>query len=155
MQGGQNRIPSIGHGYASMPHSFKHGYGNPYRRQRMAALSRQTSCRKTKHWLKAHNVDFQERHLFRETPTIDELKQILSLTTEGIDEILATRSQTFKNLNLNIEEMTVNEVLKLLTEKPKLLRRPILIDRNKLVIGYNPGELMKLTKKKTVHQSVS
>ncbi len=79
-----------------------------------------TSCRKTKHWLKAHNVDFQERHLFRETPTIDELKQILSLTTEGIDEILATRSQTFKNLNLNIEEMTVNEVLKLLTEKPKL-----------------------------------
>ncbi|ASP26901.1 Spx/MgsR family RNA polymerase-binding regulatory protein [Bacillus velezensis] len=114
-----------------------------------------TSCRKTKHWLKAHNVDFQERHLFRETPTIDELKQILSLTTEGIDEILATRSQTFKNLNLNIEEMTVNEVLKLLTEKPKLLRRPILIDRNKLVIGYNPGELMKLTKKKTVHQSVS
>ena len=43
--------------------------------------------------------------------------------------------------------MTVNEVLKLLTEKPKLLRRPILIDRNKLVIGYNPGELMKLTKK--------
>ncbi|UUI51644.1 hypothetical protein [Bacillus velezensis] len=42
MQGGQNRIPTIGHGYASMPHSFKHGYGNPYRRQRMAALSRQT-----------------------------------------------------------------------------------------------------------------
>lgn len=68
---------------------------------------------------------------------------------------MATRSQIFKNLNLNIEEMTVNEVLKLLTEKPKLLRRPILIDRNKLVIGYNPGELMKLTKKKTVHQSVS
>ncbi|MDU0811505.1 Spx/MgsR family RNA polymerase-binding regulatory protein [Bacillus siamensis] len=114
-----------------------------------------TSCRKTKHWLKAHNIDFQERHLFRETPSIDELKQILSLTTEGIDEILATRSQTFKNLNLNIEEMTVNEVLKLLTEKPKLLRRPILIDRKKLVVGYNPGELMKLTKKKTVHQSVS
>jgi regulatory protein spx len=46
-------------------------------------------------------------------------------------------------------------VLKLLTEKPKLLRRPILIDHKKLVIGYNPGELMKLTKKKTVHQSVS
>ncbi|MCC9022214.1 hypothetical protein [Bacillus nakamurai] len=39
MQGDQNRLPSIGHGYASMPHSFKHGYGNPYRRQRMAAIS--------------------------------------------------------------------------------------------------------------------
>ncbi|AUZ27080.1 transcriptional regulator [Bacillus licheniformis] len=112
-----------------------------------------TSCRKTKHWLKAHQIEFNERHLFRETPTIEELKYILSLTTEGIDEILATRSQTFKNLNLNIEEMTVNEVLELLIEKPKLLRRPILVDNRKLVIGYNPGELLKLSKKKTVHQS--
>ncbi|MEG7281121.1 transcriptional regulator MgsR [Bacillus sp. 0909A] len=112
-----------------------------------------TSCRKTKHWLKAHQIEFNERHLFRETPTMDELKYILSLTTEGIDEILATRSQTFKNLNLNIEEMTVNEVLELLIEKPKLLRRPILVDNRKLVIGYNPGELLKLSKKKTVHQS--
>ncbi|AMA53003.1 transcriptional regulator MgsR [Bacillus inaquosorum] len=112
-----------------------------------------TSCRKTKHWLKAHQIEFNERHLFRETPTVEELKYILSLTTEGIDEILATRSQTFKNLNLNIEEMTVNEVLELLVEKPKLLRRPILVDNKKLVIGYNPGELLKLSKKKTVHQS--
>lgn len=112
-----------------------------------------TSCRKTKHWLKAHQIEFNERHLFRETPTREELKYILSLTTEGIDEILATRSQTFKNLNLNIEEMTVNEVLELLIEKPKLLRRPILVDNKKLVIGYNPGELLKLSKKKTVLQS--
>ncbi|AHA78361.1 transcriptional regulator of stress [Bacillus subtilis BEST7003] len=112
-----------------------------------------TSCRKTKHWLKAHQIEFNERHLFRETPTREELKYILSLTTEGIDEILATRSQTFKNLNLNIEEITVNEVLELLIEKPKLLRRPILVDNKKLVIGYNPGELLKLSKKKTVHQS--
>ncbi|KAF1679635.1 MULTISPECIES: transcriptional regulator MgsR [Bacillus] len=112
-----------------------------------------TSCRKTKHWLKAHQINFNERHLFRETPTVEELKYILSLTTEGIDEILATRSQTFKNLNLNIEEMTVNEVLELLVEKPKLLRRPIIVDNKKLVIGYNPGELLKLSKKKTVHQS--
>ncbi|MCY9431961.1 Spx/MgsR family RNA polymerase-binding regulatory protein, partial [Bacillus spizizenii] len=51
-----------------------------------------TSCRKTKHWLKAHQIEFNERHLFRETPTVEELRYILSLTTEGIDEILATRS---------------------------------------------------------------
>ncbi|VEH78900.1 transcriptional regulator of stress [Bacillus licheniformis] len=35
-----------------------------------------TSCRKTKHWLKANQVDFTERHLFRETPNQDELKHI-------------------------------------------------------------------------------
>ncbi|WHH55983.1 Spx/MgsR family RNA polymerase-binding regulatory protein [Bacillus paralicheniformis] len=103
-----------------------------------------TSCRKTKHWLKANQVDFTERHLFRETPNQDELKHILSLTTEGIDEILATRSQAFKELNLDIEELTVSEVLELLIQKPKLLRRPIIVNGDKLVVGYNPGELLKL-----------
>lgn len=34
----QKRLPSIGHGYASMPHSFKHGYGNPFRQQRLMAM---------------------------------------------------------------------------------------------------------------------
>lgn len=65
-----------------------------------------------------------------------------------MDEILATRSQAFKSLNLNINDLKVNEVLQLLIEKPKLLRRPIIIDGNKLVVGYNPGELMKISKRK-------
>ncbi|KMM63329.1 regulatory protein MgsR [Bacillus glycinifermentans] len=114
-----------------------------------------TSCRKTKHWLKANQIDFKERHLFRETPNHEELKHILSLTTEGFDEILATRSQAFKELNLNIEELTVSEVVDLLIEKPKLLRRPIIVNGEKLVVGYNPGELLKLLKRSALQRSVS
>ncbi|ALC81618.1 MULTISPECIES: Spx/MgsR family RNA polymerase-binding regulatory protein [Bacillus] len=114
-----------------------------------------TSCRKTKHWLKANQIDFTERHLFKETPTIEELKHILSLTTEGIDEILATRSQIFKKLDLDFDELTVNELLDILHKEPKLLRRPLLIEGQKLVVGYNPSELLKLSKKKALHQSVS
>ncbi|MGD6815482.1 Spx/MgsR family RNA polymerase-binding regulatory protein [Metabacillus sp. 84] len=114
-----------------------------------------TSCRKTKHWLKANEVDFEERHMFRETPNAEELKKILELTTEGIDEILATRSQTFKDLNLDIEDMNLSTLLKLLTDEPKLLRRPILTDGKKLVVGYNPQALSKLSKNSLLHMSVS
>lgn len=114
-----------------------------------------TSCRKTKHWLKAHDVHFQERHLFRETPTAKELKKILELTTEGIDEILATRSQTYKDLDLNIDELNLSELLNLITEEPKLLRRPIITDGKKLVVGYNPQALTKMAKNSGVHQNVS
>jgi regulatory protein spx len=105
-----------------------------------------TSCRKTKAWLKAHNINFEERHLFRETPTLEELKKILSLTTEGIDEILATRSQSFKKLKLDINELTVSELLSLLSEQPKLLRRPIITDGKRLVVGYNKSALQAITK---------
>ncbi|TDL82311.1 Spx/MgsR family RNA polymerase-binding regulatory protein [Peribacillus frigoritolerans] len=114
-----------------------------------------TSCRKTKHWLKAHNIEFSEKHLFRETPSYTELQKILQLTTDGMDEILATRSQTYKDLNLNIDDLPLSDVIKLIIDEPKLLRRPIITDGKKLVVGYNPQALTKLSKKKEVHKSVS
>ncbi|MGQ4665856.1 Spx/MgsR family RNA polymerase-binding regulatory protein [Metabacillus halosaccharovorans] len=114
-----------------------------------------TSCRKAKHLLKTQNVDFQERHLFRDPPTIDELKDLLRLTTEGIDEILATRSQTYKDLKIDVNELSLSELLKLINQDPKLLRRPIITDGQQLVVGYNLHELSKVVKKKEVQRSVS
>jgi Spx/MgsR family transcriptional regulator len=109
-----------------------------------------TSCRKTKKWLSAHSVDVQERHLFRETPSRQELLTLLSLTSEGLDELLATRSSTFKSLNLNVDDMLLSDVIDLLIQEPKLLRRPILTDGEAIVVGYNPEKLRSLTKKKQV-----
>ena len=106
-----------------------------------------TSCRKTKKWLKANQVSFKERHLFRDTPTVVELKKILTLTTEGIDEILATRSEAYKRLQVNIDEMSLSDVIQLLTEEPKLLRRPILLNGKRLVIGHNEDALRNLVAK--------
>lgn len=114
-----------------------------------------TSCRKAKHLLIAQNIDFQERHLFRDPPTIDELKDLLRLTTEGIDEILATRSQTYKDLEIDVNELTLSELLKLINQDPKLLRRPIITDGQQLIVGYNLHELSKVVKKKEVQRSVS
>ncbi|MGE7759272.1 Spx/MgsR family RNA polymerase-binding regulatory protein [Peribacillus sp. NPDC097895] len=107
-----------------------------------------TSCRKTKKWLKANHISFDERHLFRETPTEAELKRILALTTEGLDEVLATRSEAYKGLHVNIDEMLLSDVIQLLTREPKLLRRPILIDGEKLVIGHNEDALRNLVSHK-------
>ncbi|MDO3661472.1 hypothetical protein [Bacillus sp. C28GYM-DRY-1] len=46
----QKRLPSIGHGYASMPHSFKHGYGNPFRQQRLMAIQQHRLYVFPYHW---------------------------------------------------------------------------------------------------------
>ncbi|ARI77067.1 Spx/MgsR family RNA polymerase-binding regulatory protein [Halobacillus mangrovi] len=104
-----------------------------------------TSCRRTKSWLKSQGVEFNEQHLFRETPDADELRKILSLTTLGIDEILATRSKEYKDLGINVDDLTLSEFLDLVIEKPKLLRRPILTNGEKLVVGYNLEGLRAIT----------
>lgn len=110
-----------------------------------------TSCRKTKKWLKSNNVHFEERHLFRDAPTYEEMLEILSLTTEGLDEILAKRSETYKNLTVDFDELPLSQVVKILIGEPKLLRRPIVTDGKKLVIGYNPDTLKRITKSKFNH----
>ncbi|WP_303049498.1 Spx/MgsR family RNA polymerase-binding regulatory protein [Bacillus sp. Marseille-Q1617] len=107
-----------------------------------------TSCRKAKKWLNANSIEFDERHLFRDTPTHEELVQLLSLTTEGLDEILATRSQTFKNLGKDVDDLPLSQVIDLIVQEPKLLRRPLLTDGKKLVVGFNPDGLKSFSGKK-------
>jgi len=114
-----------------------------------------TSCRKTKKWLKTNKVAFTERHIFRETPTYEELLHLLSMTTEGLDELLATRSQSFKNLTQDVEELPLSEVVKLIIQDPKLLKRPILTDGKKLIVGYNPEGLRSLSNKKELFKLTS
>ncbi len=103
-----------------------------------------TSCRKTKSWLNDHHINYEERHLFRETPNVEELMDIISLTTDGLSEILATRSESFKKLNVDLEELRLSEVLKILCDEPRLLRRPIITDGDRLVVGYNQPGLIRL-----------
>jgi Spx/MgsR family transcriptional regulator len=113
-----------------------------------------TSCRKTKKWLVENQILFEERHLFRQTPTVEELTFLLSLTTEGLDEILATRSQSFKELNLEIDDLPLSKVVELIVENPKLLRRPILTDGKQLVVGYQPEQLGTFCRKRKLFPAV-
>ncbi|RLQ98243.1 Spx/MgsR family RNA polymerase-binding regulatory protein [Falsibacillus albus] len=114
-----------------------------------------TSCRKAKKWLKANSIEFSERHIFRDPPTLDELMGILSHTTEGLDEILATRSQSYKDLSVDINDLHLSEILQLILDNPKLLRRPILFDGSKILVGYHPEGLRSMTNKKKALQLTS
>lgn len=43
-----------------------------------------TSCRKTKIWLISNQIRFEERHIFSQTPTVEKLSFLLSMTTEDL-----------------------------------------------------------------------
>lgn len=104
-----------------------------------------TSCRKAKAILKNNQVPFEERHLFRNPPTKEELLEMIKLTSSGTDELLSKRSQTFKQLDINIDDLKLSELLDLLHEEPKLLRRPLLLNGAQLIIGFNREELEHLS----------
>ncbi|QRG65788.1 Spx/MgsR family RNA polymerase-binding regulatory protein [Brevibacillus choshinensis] len=103
-----------------------------------------TSCRKAKAWLAENGVNYEERHLFKNPPTAEELLDIIKMTSNGLDEILSTRSQRFKNLDVDINDMSVKELLEMLSEEPQLLKRPILTDGENLIVGFNSSAMKNL-----------
>ncbi|PFC87421.1 transcriptional regulator Spx [Bacillus anthracis] len=102
-----------------------------------------SSCRKAKAWLEENQIDYTEKNIVSNSMTVDELKSILRLTEEGATEIISTRSKTFQDLNINIDELSLNEFYKLIIQHPLMLRRPIMLDEKRLQIGFNEEEIRK------------
>ena len=104
-----------------------------------------TSCRKAKAWLIENHIDFVERNIFSEALTTDEIKNILSITEHGTEDIISFRSKTFQKLNL--ESMSIQELYKVIQDNPGMLRRPIIVDDKRLQVGYNEDEIRRFLPK--------
>ncbi|GEL68025.1 transcriptional regulator Spx [Marinilactibacillus psychrotolerans] len=100
-----------------------------------------TSCRKAKAWLEEQNLEFEEKNIFHEPLSQEEIKNILSLTEEGTEEIISYRSQAYQSLDVDIEDLSMNQLLNLFKNQPSLIRRPIIMDDRRLQIGYNEEEI--------------
>ncbi|AIK77611.1 Spx/MgsR family RNA polymerase-binding regulatory protein [Streptococcus anginosus] len=100
-----------------------------------------TSCRKARAWLSNHEVPFEEHNIMTSPLSTPELQHILSLTENGTDDIISTRSKIFQKLNLNVENLSISELLRLIEENPSLLRRPIILEDKRMQIGFNEDEI--------------
>ncbi|MGX6970131.1 transcriptional regulator SpxA [Vagococcus bubulae] len=102
-----------------------------------------TSCRKARAWLQENQIEFVERNIFSEPLTQDELKEILRMTEDGTEEIISTRSKVFQKLDVDLDELSLPELLELVQKNPGLLRRPIMIDEKRLQVGFNEDEIRR------------
>jgi regulatory protein spx len=115
-----------------------------------------TSCRKAKAWLKQNGLRFEERNIMSDPLTTDEIKEILSLTETGTDEIISTRSKVYEKLDIDFDELSLSELVDIIEEHPSLLRRPLIFDETKFQVGFNedeihqfiPREVRRVTSKK-------
>lgn len=71
----------------------------------------------------------------------DELRRILSLTENGTDDLISTRSKVFQKLNIDVDELSISQLIDLIEEYPSLLRRPIILDEKRMQIGFNEDEI--------------
>lgn len=112
------------------------------------------SCRKARAWLVAHQIDFTERNILAQPLTTAELKQILRLTENGTDDIIATRSKAYQALTVDLNQLPLKKVMTLLQQNPTLIKRPMLVDETRLEVGYNAEDIRQFMPRKLRRQEL-
>ncbi|MDO4635833.1 MAG: Spx/MgsR family RNA polymerase-binding regulatory protein [Streptococcus sp.] len=100
-----------------------------------------TSCRKARAWLINHKVEFQEYNIITSPLSKEDLLNILSFTENGTEDIISTRSKVFQKLDVDVDDLSISDLIKLIAENPSLLRRPIIMDKKRMQIGFNEDEI--------------
>lgn len=82
-----------------------------------------------------NNADTEIFKYLDETPTVDELKDVLKmLGFSSAREWMRTKEDIYKELDLK-NESDEEKLLLAMSQNPKLIERPVLIKNNKAIIG--------------------
>lgn len=94
-----------------------------------------------------NQIPFKEKNMNIEALTEEEILNLLSYTTNGTTDIMSKRSQDVKDLDIDLEEISLNSWVELVNQNPGILRRPLLLTKEQLIVGYNKEEYSGLVKK--------
>lgn len=101
-----------------------------------------STCQKAKKWLDGHNIAYTERHIVEDNPTYEELKEWHIKSGLPTKKFFNTSGLLYKELKLKDKLGTMNEdeQLKLLATNGMLVKRPLLVDGDKVLVGFKETE---------------
>lgn len=104
-----------------------------------------STCQKAKKWLDENNIKYDERHIVEENPTFDELKSWYKMSGLPVKKFFNTCGLLYKEMNLKdkLQTMSEEEQLKLLSTNGMLVKRPLVINDNTVLIGFKEAEWSK------------
>ena len=97
-----------------------------------------STCKKTKKWLEENNIEFQDRNIIEETPTVKELTEWIKESGLDIKKWFNTSGLKYKELNLKekLSSMSDKEKIELLASDGMLIKRPILVSDKGIYVGF-------------------
>lgn len=101
-----------------------------------------STCQKAKKWLDSKNIKYEERDIKIENPTYDELKKWYKESGLPLKKFFNTSGMLYKEMNLKnkLENMSEDEQIKLLSTDGMLVKRPLIISEDFILIGFKEKE---------------
>ena len=101
-----------------------------------------TTCKKAKQWLADNGFEYEERDVKTENPIREELQKWYEMAGLPIKRWFNTSGNLYKEYNLKekLPNMTVEEQLDLLATDGMLVKRPILLEGDTVLVGFKEKE---------------
>ncbi len=105
-----------------------------------------TTCKRAKKWLDDNGIEYEDRNIKEENPTYDELKKWYSQGSLPLKKFFNTSGMLYRELQLKekLKTMTEEEQLRLLASDGMLVKRPIVVTDEKILVGFKPDEWEEL-----------
>lgn len=107
-----------------------------------------TTCQKAKKWLDANGVSYDLRDIKEQNPSYEELKSWYGMSGLPLKKFFNTSGLLYKSMELKnkLPDMSEEEQLRLLATDGMLVKRPILINGSKVVVGFKESDYEKAVK---------
>ena len=101
-----------------------------------------TTCKKAKKWLEDHEVSFTDRHIVEANPTKEELKEWHNRSGLPLKRFFNTSGMLYREQGLKdkIPNMTEEEQYELLSTDGMLVKRPIIVGEDFVLVGFKEKE---------------
>ena len=105
-----------------------------------------TTCQKAKKWLDDKGVSYELRDIKENNPSETELREWYKNSGLPLKKFFNTSGLLYKSLELKnkLPDMTDDEQIKLLATDGMLVKRPILVDGKKVLVGFKEKEYEEL-----------
>ena len=101
-----------------------------------------STCQKAKKFLEESNIEFIDRNIVTDTPTYEELKEWIEKSGLPVNKFFNTAGLLYRNMNLKeeLKSCSDDEKIKILASNGMIIKRPILITKNGILLGFKKEE---------------
>lgn len=102
-----------------------------------------STCKKAKKWLDEHGVEYADRHIVEDNPTADELAAWHARSGLPLRRFFNTSGMKYRELGIKGKldaGMTDAEAFALLATDGMLVKRPIVVCDDTVLVGFKPAE---------------
>ena len=104
-----------------------------------------TTCQKAKKWLDDNKIEYELRDIKLDNPTVTELTEWYKKSGLPLKKFFNTSGLLYKSLELKskLPTMTDDEMLTLLASDGMLVKRPLLVGEDFVLVGFKENEWSK------------